>query len=204
MRFLLEDVIDIQSYSDLDGFSQLSPDLVDAILEGAAKFSEVVLFPLNSVGDRQGCVRNKDGSVKTPDGFPEAYKAQTEGGWAALSAGENLGGQGLPDVISIAVKEMSSSANMAFSMYAGLTHGAVSAILASGSQDQIDKYVPKMVQGEWGGTMALTEPVCGTDLGLMRSKAVPQPDGSYKITGQKIWISGAKQGTINYLKRQFR
>ncbi|WP_018998073.1 acyl-CoA dehydrogenase C-terminal domain-containing protein [Hirschia maritima] len=192
MRFILNEVLDINSYNNLSGFSELSEDLVDAILNEGAKFAKEVLHPLNMVGDQQGVVRHSDGSVKTPDGFPEAYKAMAEGGWTGLSADTEFGGQGLPHVLDSAISEMMSSANMAFAMYPGLTHGAYSAILAGASQEQKETYVPKMVSGEWAGTMNLTEPHCGTDLGLMKTKAVPQADGTYKISGQKIWISGGE------------
>ncbi len=192
MRFILNEVLDIHSYNNLSGFSDLSEDLVDAILNEGAKFTKEVLHPLNVVGDNQGVVRHSDGSVKTPDGFPEAYKAMTEGGWTTLSANPEFGGQGLPHVLDVAVSEMMSSANMAFAMYPGLTHGAASAIEAGGSQEQKEMYLPKMVSGEWAGTMNLTEPHCGTDLGMMKTKAVPQADGTYKISGQKIWISGGE------------
>lgn len=192
MRFILNDVLDINSYSNLPGFSELSDDLVDAILNEGAKFTKEVIHPLNMVGDEQGVVRNSDGSVKTPDGFPEAYKALTEGGWTSLDATPEFGGQGLPHVLGVAVNEMLSSSNMAFAMYPGLTHGAAAAIEEGGSQEQKEAYLPKMVSGEWAGTMNLTEPHCGTDLGMMKTKAIPQADGTFKISGQKIWISGGE------------
>lgn len=192
MRFILNDVLDIHSYNNLSGFSELSEDLVDAILTEGAKFTKEVMHPLNVVGDTQGVVRNSDGSVKTPDGFPEAYKALTEGGWTSLDANPEFGGQGLPHVLGVAVNEMLSSSNMAFAMYPGLTHGAAAAIEEGGSQEQKELYLPKMVSGEWAGTMNLTEPHCGTDLGMMKTKAAPQADGTYKISGQKIWISGGE------------
>ncbi len=192
MRFILNEVLDIHSYNNLSGFSELSEDLVDAILTEGAKFTKEVLHPLNVVGDTQGVIRNSDGSVKTPDGFPEAYKALTEGGWTSLDANPEFGGQGLPHVLGVAVNEMLSSSNMAFAMYPGLTHGAAAAIEEGGSQEQKELYLPKMVSGEWAGTMNLTEPHCGTDLGMMKTKAAPQADGTYKISGQKIWISGGE------------
>lgn len=193
MQFLLHDVLGIEKYSNLPGFSDAPRDLVDQILEEGAKFSENVLFPLNRIGDEQGCVRNDDATVKTPDGFPEAYAQLVESEWLSLSADPAYGGQGLPAVVNIAINEMQSSANMAFSMYPGLTHGAYQALLAGGSEEQKKLYVTKMINGKWSGTMNLTEPQCGTDLGLIKTKAVPQADGSYKITGQKIWISGGEQ-----------
>ncbi len=193
MRFVLHELLDIHKYNNLPGFSELTPELVDAILDEGAKFTKEVLHPLNAVGDVQGCVRNADASVKTPDGFPEAYKAMVEGGWPAMAADPAYGGQGLPHVLNVAYMEMSSSANMAFSMYPGLTHGAYSAIHVSGTDEQKQTYLPKLASGQWSGTMNLTEPQCGTDLGLMKTKASPEADGSYKITGQKIWISGGEQ-----------
>jgi alkylation response protein AidB-like acyl-CoA dehydrogenase len=193
MKFLFHDVLQLQNYSNLPGFSDATPDLIDAILEEGGKFAKEVLFPLNMVGDTQGCVRNADASVKTPDGFPEAYKQLVEGGWPLLSADPEMGGQGLPHVLNTAWNEMVSSSNMAFGMYPGLTHGAYQALMEGGSDAQKAMYGPKMASGEWAGTMNLTEPHCGTDLGLMKTKAMPQGDGSYKITGQKIWISGGEQ-----------
>lgn len=193
MQFILHDLLSIENYSNLPGFSETTPDLIDQILEEGGKFAGEVLFPLNTVGDIQGCVRNPDASVKTPDGFPAAYSQFVENGWPLLAADPDMGGQGLPNVLNVAISEMTSSANMAFGMYPGLTHGAYQALMAGGSDEQKKKYGPKMASGEWAGTMNLTEPQCGTDLGLIRTKAVPQPDGSYKITGQKIWISGGEQ-----------
>ncbi|MEZ6028918.1 MAG: acyl-CoA dehydrogenase C-terminal domain-containing protein [Hyphomonadaceae bacterium] len=193
MKFLLYDVLEIGAYSNLPRFSEAPRDVVEAILDGGAAFASEVLQPLNAVGDRQGCKRNADGSVKTPDGFPAAFKQMSDDGWMAMSADPQWGGQGLPRVVSIPFLEMCSSANMAFSMYPGLTRGAAEAIEAGGSEEQKKTYLPNMMTGKWAGTMNLTEPQCGTDLGLIRTKAVPQPDGSYKITGQKIWISGGEQ-----------
>lgn len=193
MQFIMHDVLSIQNYSNLPGFSEASPDIVDQILEEGGKFAKEVLFPLNKIGDEQGCIRNSDASVKTPDGFPDAYRQLVENGWPLLSAPEEMGGQGLPHIINTAWNEMVSSANMAFGMYPGLTHGAFQALMVGGSDAQKQMYGPKMASGEWAGTMNLTEPHCGTDLGLMKTKAVPQEDGSYKITGQKIWISGGEQ-----------
>ena len=193
MQFILHELLSIENYSNLPGFSESSRDLVDQILEEGGKFASEVLFPLNMIGDQQGCTRNPDASVKTPDGFPEAYKQFVENGWPLLAADTDMGGQGLPHVLNVAISEMSSSANMAFGMYPGLTHGAFQALMEGGSEDQKAMYGPKMASGEWAGTMNLTEPQCGTDLGLIKTKAVPQADGSYKITGQKIWISGGEQ-----------
>ena len=190
--FLLRDVLNIDQHGNLPGFADAPFETVEQILEAAAQFTGEVLAPLNSVGDKQGCVWSSDFTVKTPDGFKEAYKQLCEGGWTGLGSDPTYGGQGLPHVVNLSFSEMSSSANMAFSMYPGLAHGAYSAIHTGGSDAQKDLYLPKMVSGEWTGTMNLTEPHCGTDLGLLRTKAVPQADGSYKITGQKIWISAGE------------
>lgn len=193
MQFVLHELLSLQSYSNLKGFADATPDTVDAILEEAGKFSKEVLHPLNMIGDQQGCKRNSDASVQTPDGFPEAYKQLVENGWPLLGVDPEMGGQGLPYVLNVAINEMTSSANMAFGMYPGLTRGAYEALMEGGSDAQKALYGPKMAAGEWAGTMNLTEPHCGTDLGLMKTKAVSQADGSYKITGQKIWISGGEQ-----------
>lgn len=190
--FLLRDVLEIEKYANLPGFADASMDVIEQIIEEAGRFTGEVLAPLNAVGDKEGCVWSPDHTVKTPAGFKEAYAQLVEGGWPALGAEPAYGGQGLPHVVNLSFSEMSSSANMAFSMYPGLTHGAYSAILNGGSQAQKDLYLPKLASGQWGGTMNLTEPHCGTDLGLLRTKAVPQGDGSYKITGGKIWISGGE------------
>ena len=192
MKFVLTEVLKIQNYSNLPGFEDVSPDLIEAILNEGGKFTSEVLHPLNKVGDEQGCVRNDDATVTVPEGFKEAYDQFCEGGWTALSADPEYGGQGLPHVLDVAATEMTSASNMAFAMYPGLTHGAFSAILAGGSEEQKRAYVPKMISGEWSGTMNLTEPQCGTDLGLIRTKAVPNDDGTYQITGQKIWISAGE------------
>jgi alkylation response protein AidB-like acyl-CoA dehydrogenase len=164
----------------------------EAILGEAAKLSEEVLQPLNRVGDLEGCVRHDDNSVTTPKGFKAAFKQVAEGGWLGLSVPTEYGGQGLPITLSQTVTEFQCSANMAFSMYGGLTVGATAALLVHGTPEQKAMYVPKMVAGEWTGTMNLTEPQCGTDLGLLRTKAVKQGDGSYKITGTKIFISAGE------------
>jgi alkylation response protein AidB-like acyl-CoA dehydrogenase len=191
--FLLRDVLQLERYANLPAFADASMDTIDAILDEAGKFTSEVLAPLNGVGDKQGCVWSPDFTVKTPDGFKDAYAKLVEGGWPALGSDPAYGGQGLPHVVNVAFSEMSSSANMAFSMYPGLTHGAYSAIHVGGTQEQKDLYLPKLASFQWAGTMNLTEPHCGTDLGLLRTKAVPQGDGTYKITGQKIWISGGEQ-----------
>jgi alkylation response protein AidB-like acyl-CoA dehydrogenase len=191
-RFVLEHVVGLENYATLPGFDAASPDVVDAVLEEGGKFVAEVLFPLNLSGDQQGCTRHEDGSVTTPDGFKEAYKQYVESGWATLGNQPEYGGQGMPHVVSTAFQEYMISSNMAFAMYPGLTHGAIAALIAKGSDAQKAMYVPKMVSGEWGGTMNLTEPQCGTDLGLIRTKAEPQADGSYAITGTKIFISSGE------------
>ncbi|WP_315763522.1 MULTISPECIES: acyl-CoA dehydrogenase C-terminal domain-containing protein [unclassified Bradyrhizobium] len=192
VSFLLNDVFQIDRYDNLPGFSDASADVRDAIIGEAAKLAEEVLQPLNRSGDSEGCKRHDDGSVTTPKGFKDAYKQVAEGGWLGLSAPTEYGGQGLPVTLSQAVNEFQCSANMAFSMYGGLTMGATAALIVHGNEEQKKTYVPKMVAGEWTGTMNLTEPHCGTDLGLLRTKAVRQADGSFKITGTKIFISAGE------------
>ncbi|SEF52490.1 acyl-CoA dehydrogenase [Thalassococcus halodurans] len=190
MNFVLHDLLKI-SEADIPGYDELDSDTTQAILEEAAKLCENVLAPLNKVGDEEGC-HLENGVVRTPAGFKDAFDQVREGGWTSLDCDPEYGGQGLPYLIATAVGEMFSSANMAFNMYQGLTHGAYNAIHAHASDELKAKYLPKMVTCEWGGTMNLTEPHCGTDLGLIRTKAVPQDDGTYKITGNKIWISAGE------------
>jgi acyl-CoA dehydrogenase len=190
--FLLNDVFHLDRYGNLPGFADASPDIVEAVLREAAKFSEEVLTPLNRVGDKEGCTRQPDGSVTTPTGFKDAYKQLVEGGWIGISVPAEFGGQGLPTTLTQLVNEFLCSANMAFAMYPGLTQGAIAALLAHASPELKTKYLPKMVEGTWTGTMNLTEPHCGTDLGLLRTKAAKQGDGSYKITGTKIFISAGE------------
>ncbi|NNK79080.1 MAG: acyl-CoA dehydrogenase [Litoreibacter sp.] len=187
MQFVLHDVLNIAG-QDIPGYSDLDADFTNAILEEAGKIASEVLQPLNVVGDTEGCVL-ENGIVRTPTGFREAFNQMRDGGWTALDAQEAYGGQGLPYLIHTAVNESFVSANMAFNMYMGLTHGAYSAIAAHGSDEQKQTYLPKLASCEWTGTMNLTEPHAGTDLGMMRTKAEPQDDGSYAITGQKIFIS---------------
>src|SRR5215468_9609540 len=190
--FLLNDVFHIERFANLPGFADASPDVVEAIFSEVGKFCEGVLAPLNRVGDRQGCRRGENGSVTTPDGFKQAYRQVVEGGWIGISVPPEFGGLGLPTALTQSVNEFMASANMAFAMYPGLTQGAIAALLTHGTAEQKSLYVPKMVAGDWTGTMNLTEPQCGTDLGLIRTKAAPQPDGSYKITGTKIFISAGE------------
>ncbi|MBU2958103.1 acyl-CoA dehydrogenase C-terminal domain-containing protein [Paracoccus sp. 1_MG-2023] len=187
LQFVLHDLLKL-SQSDLPGHSDLDPEFTEAILEAAGKLSAEVLAPLNRVGDEQGCVL-ENGVVRTPEGFGKAFEAVKEGGWTALDCDPEYGGQGMPFALGTAVGELFVGANMAFNMYQGLTHGAYSAIHAHGTDEQKQTYLPKMVSCDWTGTMNLTEPHCGTDLGMLRTKAEPQDDGSYLITGQKIFIS---------------
>ena len=191
-RFVLENVLDIGRYANLPGFANASPDLVHAILEEAGRFCEEVLQPLNKIGDEVGCKRAEDGSVTTPPGFKDAYEQFCEAGWPTLTAPEEYGGQGMPQVVGTAVSEYILSANHAFEMYQGLTSGAVASLLVKASDELKQTYVPNMVTGKWTGTMNLTEPHAGTDLGLLKTRAEPNEDGSYSITGTKIFISSGE------------
>ena len=194
MQFVIHELLGaVDELKQIPAYGDVDADTVNAVLEEGGKFASEVLAPLNLVGDTQGCVLNKEThEVKTPDGFKEAYKQYTENGWSALSADPEWGGQGLPILVNQAIYEMLNSANQAWTMYPGLSHGAHAALEAHGSDEQKKTYLPKLTSGEWTGTMCLTEPHCGTDLGLLRTKAEPVGDGTYKITGQKIFISAGE------------
>ena len=190
MQFVLHEVLKV-SESGIPGYDEMEADFTAAVLEEAGKISEHVLQPLNVVGDEEGCTL-ENGVVRTPEGFKDAYDQVCAGGWIGLDCDPEYGGQGMPYLLGTAVGEMFVSSNMAFNMYQGLSHGAIAAIHAHGSDAQKQTYLPQMIEGKWSGTMNLTEPHCGTDLGLIRTKAEPQDDGSYKISGQKIWISAGE------------
>ena len=191
MQFVLHELHDSDSLSKLPGFEEMTPELFDSVLEEAAKFVEEVLLPLNMSGDEEGC-RLENGVVRTPNGFREAYAQYREAGWTALGSDPQFGGQGLPESIGKLVEEMVCAANVSFALYPGLSFGAYRAISAHGTKEQQELYLPKLVDGTWSGTMCLTEAHCGTDLGLVRTRAVPQPDGSYRISGDKIFISAGE------------
>ena len=194
MKFVMQEMLDVGQLTQYERFAEADTETLDAILEQSGKFASEVLAPLNVVGDLEGCTRNDDGSVTTPTGFKEAYQQIVESGMTALSHDPEYGGMGMPGVWALATGEMQSASNMAFAMYPGLTNGAAKAIEIGGSPEQKQTYLPKMISGEWTGTMNLTEPHCGTDLGLLKTKAVPNGDGTYKISGQKIFISAGEHG----------
>ncbi|HEX5311489.1 acyl-CoA dehydrogenase C-terminal domain-containing protein [Aquabacterium sp.] len=194
MQFVMHELLGaVDELKQIPAYGDLDVDTVNAVLEEGGKFASKVIAPLNLVGDVQGCVLNKEThEVKTPDGFKEAYKQYTENGWSGLSADPEYGGQGMPQLVNQAIYEMMNSANQAWTMYPGLSHGAHACLEVHGTPEQKAMYLPKLTSGEWTGTMCLTEPHCGTDLGLLRTKAEPQADGTYKITGQKIFISAGE------------
>ncbi|RST50489.1 acyl-CoA dehydrogenase C-terminal domain-containing protein [Variovorax sp. DXTD-1] len=194
MQFVLHEVLNVaEELKALPAHAETDADTINAVIEEAGKFAAEVTFPLNISGDEEGCTLDKTThEVKTPTGFKDAYAKYVEGGWPALSCDPAFGGQGLPFVVNQCLFEMLNSANQAWTMYPGLSHGAYEALVAHGTEEQKKTYLPKLTSGEWTGTMCLTEPHCGTDLGLLRTKAEPQPDGSYRITGSKIFISAGE------------
>ena len=194
MQFVIHEVFNVvDELKQIPKHADIDADTINAVLEEGGKFAAEVTFPLNASGDAEGCtLDNTTHAVTTPKGFKEAYAQYVEGGWAALGCDPEYGGQGLPFVVNTLFYEMLNSANQAWTMYPGLTHGAYAALEAHGTPEQKSTYLPKMTSGEWTGTMCLTEPHCGTDLGLMRTKAEPQADGTYKITGNKIFISAGE------------
>ena len=190
-HFILHEALKIQDETAIAGYEDMTEDMTGPILEEAGKIARDVLAPLNQVGDQEGC-RLENGVVYTPKGFKEAWQMMIEGGWPTMECDPEYGGQGLPSLLNLCIGTMHSAANMAFMMYPGLTHGAYSAIHAHGTDAQKQTYLPKMVSGAWTGTMNLTEPHCGTDLGMLRTKASPNGADSYHISGQKIFISAGE------------
>ncbi len=188
LRFIYNELFDPKSIEQLDGFEEVTPDLVDAMLEEAGKFCEERLHSINQSGDEEGCAIDQ-GNVSTPAGFIQAYKDFCELGLGSLTAPVEYNGQGMPKTLGLMIEEIIASSNISFSLYPGLTNGACNAILAKGSDELKQRYLPKMVEGVWAGAMSLTEPHCGTDLGLIRTKAIPNDDDSYTITGTKIFIT---------------
>ncbi|MEP1216744.1 MAG: acyl-CoA dehydrogenase C-terminal domain-containing protein [Marinobacter sp.] len=198
LRFLLFDVLGADKLHELEKYADATPDLISAVIDEAGKLAAEVIQPTNQVGDRQGCQYNPEThEVTTPDGFREAYTRFVEGGWTALDAPLQYGGQGLPHTLKFVVDEMVCSTNLSLGMYPGLTHGAISALYAHGSEELKDTYLEKLISGQWTGTMCLTEPQCGTDLGLIRTRAAPNDDGSYAIEGTKIWITGGEHDLVD-------
>ncbi len=191
IRFLLHDVHDVSQLANLPGFEEATPEIIDAVLTEGASLCETVLFPLNQVGDEVGCTFN-DGEVTTPPGFKEAYAQYANGGWTGIAASSEFGGQGLPEAVRFVMEEMLCSANLSFSMYPGLSHGAYGALSMYGSEELKSLYLPRLVNGTWTGTMCLTEAHAGTDLGIITTRAIPQDDGSYRLSGSKIFISAGE------------
>ena len=196
IEFVMHELLECESfYKGLPGFPDATRDLMDAILREAARFSEDVLAPLNRKGDEQGCTW-KDGEVTTPDGFSDAYRQYIDNGWASLAANKMHGGQGMPNLLGTIVNELAGTANWSWLMYPGLSHGAIKTIESHGDPGQQSKFLPKLIAGEWTGTMCLTESQCGSDLGLLQTKAVPLQDGSYSLTGTKIFISAGDHDMV--------
>ena len=191
MQFVMHELLNVvDELKQLPAHADIDADTIDAVLAEGGKFAAEVLFPLNQSGDEQGCTLDKaTHDVTTPKGFKEAYRQFVEGGWPALSSGVEYGGQGLPHVVNQCFYEMMNSANQAWTMYPGLSHGAYEALHTHGTPEQKKLYLPQLTSGQWTGTMCLTEPHCGTDLGMLRTRAQPQGDGSYRLTGNKIFIS---------------
>ena len=198
LRFLLFDVLGVDKLHELEKYADATPDLITAVIDEAGKLAAEVIQPTNQVGDQQGCQYNPEThEVTTPEGFKEAYAKFVEGGWTALDAPLEFGGQGLPHTLKFVVDEMMCSTNLSLGMYPGLTHGAISALHSHGSDELKNTYLEKLISGEWTGTMCLTEPQCGTDLGMIRTKATPNDDGSYAIEGTKIWITGGEHDLVD-------
>ena len=192
IKFVMSELLDSeQHYANLNGGEDATPDMIDAIIAEGAKFCEQILSPLNQVGDREGCTLT-DGGVTTPTGFKEAYQQYVEGGWPSMTANPNYGGQGLPHSLGLVMSEMVGTCNWSFGMYPGLSHGCTNTIETHGSEEHKQTYLTKLISGEWTGTMCLTEPHCGSDLGTLRTKAEANADGSYSITGTKIFISAGE------------
>ncbi|MBB3046068.1 alkylation response protein AidB-like acyl-CoA dehydrogenase [Litorivivens lipolytica] len=198
IRFLLFDVLGVDRLHELEKYAEATPDLISAVIDEAGKLAAEVIQPTNQTGDREGCSYDPEThAVTTPKGFKEAYKQFVEGGWTALDAPPEFGGQGLPHTLKFVVDEMMCSTNLSLGMYPGLTHGAISALFAHGSDELKNIYLEKLISGEWTGTMCLTEPQCGTDLGMIRTRATPNDDGSYAIEGTKIWITGGEHDLVD-------
>jgi alkylation response protein AidB-like acyl-CoA dehydrogenase len=193
LKFTLFDVLGVDRLHEFERYAEATPDLIEAILDGMGKFAAELIQPTNKPGDQEGCTYDPDShDVTTPTGFQELYRQFAEAGWTALDAPTEYGGQGLPHVLKFVVDEMVCSTNLSFGMYPGLSHGAISAIYAHGSEALQQTYLEKLISGQWTGTMCLTEPHCGTDLGMIRTRATPNDDGSYAIEGTKIWITGGE------------
>ena len=198
MQFVLHELLDVEAaYREMPRHAEINRALIDQVLVEGGKFCAEVLHPINRSGDEEGCTYVGDGVVRTPKGFKDAWVQFRDAGWPTLACEPDFGGQGMPAAVGIAFQEMMNSANQAFTMYPGLTHGAYDCLLAHGTPDQKALYLPRLVSGEWMGTMCLTEPHCGTDLGMLRSRAEPQADGTYKITGTKIFISAGEHDLVS-------